>query len=113
MQQDANIRHELTAIVQNLPAEQIKVAILKWLGEDGDLEALEHELDLEQKKSRLFDGTVQGRNNDTFSSTKQPDLSPIQKARAFREWAESHRRDLPLLSDEAISRESIYGNEQL
>src|SRR2546421_9326480 len=29
------------------------------------------------------------------------------RGRAFREWAESHRRDLPLLSDEAISRESI------
>lgn len=30
---------------------------------------------------------------------------------AFREWAESHRydEDSPILSDEAISRESIYG----
>ena len=40
-------------------------------------------------------------------------LSLSQKARALREWAESHRRDLPLLSDEAISRESIYSNERL
>ena len=31
----------------------------------------------------------------------------------LREWAESHRRDLPLLSDEAISRESIYGDRGL
>lgn len=113
MQQDADIRHELTAIVQNLPAEHIKVAVLKWLGTDGDLADLEHELELEQKNvSPLFDGTVQGSANDT-SSAKQPNLSPSQKAKAFREWAESHRRGLPLLSDEAISRESIYSNERL
>ena len=30
-------------------------------------------------------------------------------AKAFREWAESHPRDRPSLSDEAISRESIDG----
>jgi len=29
-------------------------------------------------------------------------------ARRFHEWAESHDRTKPLLSDEAISRESIY-----
>lgn len=30
--------------------------------------------------------------------------------KAFREWAESHRhKNIPTLSDEAISRESIYG----
>lgn len=31
-----------------------------------------------------------------------------ERLRALREWAASHRRDTPLLSDEAISRESIY-----
>lgn len=30
-------------------------------------------------------------------------------AKAFRELAESHEKDSPMLSDEAISRESIYG----
>ena len=35
-------------------------------------------------------------------------LSRMERASAFRTWAESHRRDTPLLSDEAISRESIY-----
>ena len=40
-------------------------------------------------------------------------LSPAEKAKAFRAWAESHSRGLPLLSDEAISRESIYSDEQL
>lgn len=37
-----------------------------------------------------------------------PEPSPQEKARLWREWAESHNPDTPLLSDEAISRESIY-----
>jgi hypothetical protein len=28
--------------------------------------------------------------------------------KAFRDWAESHDKSVPMLSDEAISRESIY-----
>ncbi len=35
--------------------------------------------------------------------------TPAEWAQAFREWAESHPRNQPYLSDEAISRESIYG----
>jgi hypothetical protein len=35
--------------------------------------------------------------------------TPEEWAKAFREWAESHPRYQPFLSDEAISRESIYG----
>jgi hypothetical protein len=38
----------------------------------------------------------------------QQTLSPQEKARLWREWAASHQVDTPLLSDEAISRESIY-----
>ena len=34
-------------------------------------------------------------------------MTPRERARAFVEWAESHP-DTPPLSDEAISRESIY-----
>jgi hypothetical protein len=37
-------------------------------------------------------------------------LKPRQRMQAFQEWVESHRAmELPDLSDEAISRESIYG----
>ena len=38
----------------------------------------------------------------------QKALSPQEKARLWREWAASHNPNTPLLSDEAISRESIY-----
>jgi len=31
----------------------------------------------------------------------------------FRAWAHNHPTDTPLLSDEAISRESIYGDRGL
>jgi hypothetical protein len=37
--------------------------------------------------------------------------TPKERARAYREWAESHSRDTPLLSDAAISRESIYSDD--
>ena len=36
-------------------------------------------------------------------------LSPQEKAALWRKWAASHNHDTPLLPDEAISRESIYG----
>src|SRR5579871_5519762 len=35
-------------------------------------------------------------------------MSPAERARTYRAWAESHVRNLPLLSDEDISRESMY-----
>jgi hypothetical protein len=36
--------------------------------------------------------------------------TPQEWVKAFHEWVESHRDlNLPPLSDEAISRESIYG----
>jgi hypothetical protein len=38
------------------------------------------------------------------------ELPPDEWLRKFRAWAHSHRTDIPLLSDEAISRESIYSD---
>jgi hypothetical protein len=34
--------------------------------------------------------------------------NPREWARQFHEWAESHDRTTPLLSDEAMNREAIY-----
>jgi len=36
------------------------------------------------------------------------DTNPKEWARRFHEWAEGYDRTTPLLSDEGISRESIY-----
>jgi hypothetical protein len=40
-------------------------------------------------------------------------LSKEERKKAFRAWIDSHRTDTPLLSDEAISRESIYADRGL
>jgi hypothetical protein len=48
----------------------------------------------------------------TLDNQKRPfyeTATPQERAKAYREWAESHSHDSPILSDEAISRESIYG----
>ena len=34
--------------------------------------------------------------------------NPQEWARQFRIWADGHRPDIPVLSDEAMSRESVY-----
>ena len=97
MKEVTSIRYKLANRLQTIPAEQIKQAVIRWLDiEDGNLESLEQILPSpkEQKLDR-------------------EELSPAEKAVAYRAWAENHRQGLPLLSDEAISRESIYSNECL
>lgn len=39
----------------------------------------------------------------------QTDMTSDDRADAFLAWANQPRRSLPVLSDEAISRESLYG----
>lgn len=43
------------------------------------------------------------------TSLWQNNIQPRDKARKWREWAASHARKKQFLSDEAVSRESIYG----
>jgi len=38
--------------------------------------------------------------------------TPAERAQAFLEWAAAHRINAPPLSDEAISRDSIYGERE-
>ena len=40
-------------------------------------------------------------------------LSSEEWSKAFHAWVDSHSTETPLLSDEAISRESIYGDRGL
>ena len=37
--------------------------------------------------------------------------NPKEWARHFRAWADGHNPDIPVLSDEAMSRESIYNDQ--
>ena len=43
-------------------------------------------------------------------SERSNGLSSKGRVRMLREWASGHRANTPLLSDDAISRESIYGD---
>lgn len=49
--------------------------------------------------------------DDTLRHPAYVCATPDERAQAFREWAESHSHETPILSDEAISRESIYSTE--
>ena len=40
--------------------------------------------------------------------TATPTATPMERAAAFRAWAADHPHTTPVLTDEAISRESIY-----
>jgi len=44
---------------------------------------------------------------ETPAPSLQDQLSPEEWVRQFHEWAESHDRTTPLLSDEAVSRGGI------
>jgi hypothetical protein len=44
----------------------------------------------------------------TAARSLQDELTPQEWVRQFNAWVEGHDRTTPLLSDEAISRESIY-----
>ena len=47
-------------------------------------------------------------DKEQASMTKSDSLTPEEKATAFLEWAESHRRDTPVIPLEALRREYLY-----
>ena len=74
--------------------------------------AIEVKTETAQKLHSL--AKTEGLSVDEFLRIYVPGLSSsapksaAEQAKEFRDWAESHRRDLPLLSDEAVSRKSFY-----
>jgi hypothetical protein len=56
-----------------------------------------------------------GRRPATSSAARTADeMAPEEWLRQFRAWTDSHAdRNLPVLSDEAMGRESIYGDRGL
>ncbi|MDJ0903173.1 MAG: hypothetical protein QNJ55_30685 [Xenococcus sp. MO_188.B8] len=95
MNKGTKVRQEINSHVHQLPAEQVKKVVLDWTSiEDAEVTDLEKLLSSEIEKTE-----------------KTQKLSIEEKLAAFHELVESHRgEDLPLLSDEAISRESIYSD---
>ena len=98
MQESLHSKQEIAAYFQALPAEQVKKAVLDLI------------MGSKKEDLNIFMAGIPEQFNNV---EPERELSPAEKARAFREWAESHHSDAPPLSDEAISRESIYSHEGL
>jgi hypothetical protein len=81
-------------VTLNLPPE--KEAVYK-------LQAEARGLSLEQWILEVADEHVQ-----PVSAAQLQKANPQEWARQFRAWADGHDRSLPVLADEAMSRESIY-----
>ncbi|CDM94111.1 MAG: hypothetical protein P5702_06595 [Limnospira sp. PMC 1291.21] len=68
---------------------------------------------LSPEERSLLEEKLKARQQETSAAGKDRPFyetaTPEERAKAFREWAASHPRNQPSLSDEAISRESIYG----
>lgn len=68
---------------------------------------------LTPEEQALLEEKVKAKRDEASGEAKQRHFqetsTPEEWIKAFREWAESHPRNTPPLSDEAISRESIYG----
>ncbi len=77
---------------------------------EGTLEELSKQFGgLRGKRLRLIvlDNEVQrATSSEPFYKTATPE----EWTAAFSEWAASHPRNAPLLSDEAVSRESMYAD---
>jgi hypothetical protein len=68
-------------------------------------EAARHGVEASEYVRRMIERQLS--NQEGGQSVGAP-ITPEERARAFRAWAESHDRNTPLLTEEAISRESIY-----
>lgn len=99
MEEAHNIRQEIAHRLEGIPAEQIKQVVLKWLDEESEgvpegLQSLIPESNALEEKAET-----------SFSET----ASHEEWSKVFHEWVDSHRgKNLPILSDEDISRESMY-----
>lgn len=89
MQEPNNIRHEVAAHIKNLPAEQVKIAVLKWLDHEGELEDLEQQLE----QNQLAYGTVDGRGNfSPLTEEEMTDLS-LESLEDYRKYGHSISHD--------------------
>jgi len=67
-------------------------------------QAVQAGLPLDEYVRRLVETAAEADTGDN----PPPSRSAANRAAQFLRWAESHGRDTPLLSDEAISREAMY-----
>jgi hypothetical protein len=68
--------------------------------------AIQHGLDVGEYVRRLIEQHLPV--TESTSRSLWNTLSPEEWSRASDEWTQSHDTSIPLLSDEAVSRESFY-----
>jgi hypothetical protein len=68
--------------------------------------ATQHGLDVNEYVRRLIEQYLPP--PDTTSKSLWNTLTPEEWIQQATEWAQSHDRSIPLLSEEAVSRESFY-----
>ncbi|BBD65770.1 hypothetical protein NIES4072_05510 [Nostoc commune NIES-4072] len=56
----------------------------------------------------LLEQLIKSKQDQPFYKT----ATALEWITAFQEWAESHRRDTPLLSEYALSRAGIYDDDE-
>jgi argininosuccinate lyase len=83
-------------VTLNLPPE--KEAVFKAQAEARGLSLEQWMLDVAEQQVHLV------------SVAHLQKTDPQEWARHFDAWVDSHKRDVPVLSDEAMSRESIYSD---
>ncbi|MDJ0746733.1 MAG: hypothetical protein QNJ32_25705 [Xenococcaceae cyanobacterium MO_167.B27] len=91
MKEETNIRHELASILQDLPAEKVKTAVIKWLStEKGDIADLKQNLSLdnESNESQMIYGSIDT-NLDFIPLTSEEMIT--QSLEALNEY-QLHRR---------------------
>ncbi|MEM9274592.1 MAG: hypothetical protein AAGA80_16760 [Cyanobacteria bacterium P01_F01_bin.143] len=97
MNKSTHTGYELANRLQSIPAEQIKQAVITFQKEDENVPESLQSIFIEEENPEQL----------SFSET----ASYEEWSKLFHEWVETHRgKNLPLLSDEAISRKSIYGD---
>ena len=84
MREDTNIRQKLATQLRDLPAEQVKQAMLQWLDrDDGSLEDLEQSLDLERL---VVYGTI--KNDNAFVPLTEEEMI-AQSLEALEDYQQS------------------------
>ena len=90
MREETNIRHELAIRIHDLPAEQIKQAVLKWLDiKEGNLWDLEQTLVQETDQPQMFYGSIDNDNNFVPLNEQEMVAQSLEALDEFRQTGKS------------------------
>ena len=89
MREETNIRYELAVLINDLPAEKLKQAVLKWLDtKEGNLWDLEQTLVQETNQPQMVYGSID--NHDNFVPLNEEEMV-AQSLEALDEFQKTGR----------------------